>query len=104
MAKMPELTPLHHAALCGKANIIELLLKNGADVNAHNISGTTPLKLAVEGDYYDAARLLLENGADVNMPASLMGGAEQTPLDIAYKVKNDLIIGLLEKHGGKRGA
>ena len=39
-------TPLHLAALCGETNIVQLLLKSGADANALNAAQLTPLDLA----------------------------------------------------------
>src|SRR5262245_688578 len=41
-----ERTPLHVAAQCGRANIVDLLVKSGADVNAKAFSGFTPLHFA----------------------------------------------------------
>ncbi len=38
-------TPLHLAALAGRTNLIELLLKSGAEVNATNAMGSTALDL-----------------------------------------------------------
>lgn len=63
-------TALHHTAWSGKYNIANLLIKNGADVNAKVQSGDynsyTPLRYASEYGMIDIARLLIENGADVN--------------------------------------
>src|SRR6266851_8618446 len=42
------LTPLHHAAFGGNVNVVELLLRMGADVNATSAHGSTPLHMAVE--------------------------------------------------------
>ena len=39
-------TPLHYAAQKGHKEIIELLITNGADLNAKTGRGTTPLHLA----------------------------------------------------------
>jgi tetratricopeptide (TPR) repeat protein len=54
------------------------LLDKGADVNVENISGDTPLKLAVGIDRIDIVRTLLDKGADVDASA---GGL--SPLMIA---------------------
>jgi Kinesin motor domain/Ankyrin repeats (3 copies)/Ankyrin repeat len=44
------LTPLHQAVLGKSVAIVQLLLKSGADVNARDSNGSTPLKLAKRFD------------------------------------------------------
>merc|ERR1712018_144012 len=39
-------TPLHDAVTCGRTEIARLLIKMGADVNAKDYKGSTPLRLA----------------------------------------------------------
>jgi len=43
-------TPLHEAAYVGHRAIAECLLLNGADVNARDRAGMTPMELAIQGD------------------------------------------------------
>ncbi|XP_035681437.1 uncharacterized protein LOC118419201 [Branchiostoma floridae] len=57
---------LHVASRAGHFNIVQYLLKNGANVNLRNASGGTPLFSAAEGLHRRVAQLLLEWGADVN--------------------------------------
>jgi ankyrin repeat protein len=57
-------TALHHAALYGDLAAVRSLLDKGADPNAFNLDGVTPLHWAVNFD--PVARLLVERGADVN--------------------------------------
>ena len=65
-------TPLHHAAYCGRLEIAQLLLVQGADMNAENEMGETALHIVSVGQYASQeqgagiARLLLERGVDVN--------------------------------------
>ena len=56
-------TPLHQAAINGHKKIAELLIANGADVNAKTKStGKTPLDYAVMGKKTDIADLLRKHG------------------------------------------
>ena len=54
------------AAEHGYTGIARLLLKYGADVNAKNVHGITPLFMAAAEDHRDTAKLLLDAGAPVN--------------------------------------
>ncbi|KAF2621327.1 ankyrin, partial [Macroventuria anomochaeta] len=56
-------TPLHHAAHC---SFTEVLLEHGADINATNRQGHSPLYTACKHNRLDVAKLLLSRGADVN--------------------------------------
>ncbi|MDP6680000.1 MAG: ankyrin repeat domain-containing protein, partial [Verrucomicrobiota bacterium] len=96
------MTPLHHAAMYGHKEIAELLIANGADVNAKNKQAATPLHLAALGGHKGhkkVAELLINGGADVNAKGLL--GA--TPLDFSITKKQNEIHNLLRKHGGKTG-
>lgn len=57
-------TPLHYAAIYGSVEALQFLLEKGADPNAANQSGATPLILAAWN--FERARLLVERGAVVN--------------------------------------
>jgi ankyrin repeat protein len=82
-----QMTPLHSAARLGRAKVIELFAKRGADLNAHwDLVATgdghwTPLHLAAAGGQEEAARVLVRAGADLN--ARTLKG--QTPRDIAIQ-------------------
>ena len=58
-------TPLHYAAIYGSLEALQFLLDKGADPNAFNQAGATPLILAAWS--FERARLLVEHGAAVSV-------------------------------------
>ncbi|KAM7542139.1 hypothetical protein Aperf_G00000018490 [Anoplocephala perfoliata] len=63
-----DYTPLSLAASGGFVDVIQLLLKNGAEINSRTGSklGISPLMLASMNGYTEAVKVLLENGSDIN--------------------------------------
>jgi len=61
------ITPLMYAAEIGSLDAMRLLIAHGADVNAQNDYGSTPLMWSVSDPA--KVRLLLDHGADVNLTA-----------------------------------
>lgn len=57
-------TPLHAAAIFDRADVIKLLLKHGAEIEAQSASGTTPLHDACRFGSPDAIKALIESGAN----------------------------------------
>ena len=57
-------TPLHYAASTGQVKIISLLLENHAYIDAESPNGSTPLMMASMYGTVAAVKLLLEEGAD----------------------------------------
>ena len=55
-------TSLHYAARLGRLTVAQRLLEAGADVNARNRKGHTPLKEALRREQSEAALLLREHG------------------------------------------
>ena len=125
------LTPLHVAALDGHKEIAELLIAEGAYVNAKNKRGT-PLHYAALSGHMEIVELLIAEGADVNAqdddgwtplhwPAGrdhkeivellIAAGADVnvkdvdggTPLDHTVIDDHKETADLLRKHGGKTG-
>ena len=67
------------------------MLKAGADVNATDYEGYTPLHFAAKGGHYDAAELLYKGGGDPMRTNDFIF----TPLDFAQKYQFDDIVALL---------
>ena len=53
--------------------ILQLLIKNGADVNATNFSDNTPLHYAVAENLLESSKVLIENGANINSKGAFIG-------------------------------
>lgn len=62
-------TPLHLAAHYGQPEIVKLLLKNGADINAiaSNAIGNTPIMAAIAGRNLEAIKSLVDGGANLKL-------------------------------------
>jgi len=92
-----------YASAKGQKEIVELLIAEGADVNAKSDSGSTPLHDAAINGRKEVAELLIANGADVN--AIIVSGRNQgkTPLDMTIRLRRTETADLLRKHGGKTG-
>ena len=56
-------TPLYQASAWGRTAVVELLIARGADVNAKNKAGGTPLQAALSNGSADAIRILNDHGA-----------------------------------------
>ena len=67
-------TPLQLAARYSHNEIVELLIDNGADVNAKDVNGNTPLHLAALFGRKEVVELLIANGAAVNVKGGNLGG------------------------------
>ena len=93
-APAPKTKPIHDAAVFGNIEAVKKHLAAGADVNAKDENGETPLHLAATKE---TAELLIAEGADVN--AKDKDGV--TPLDYAKGKKETA--DLLRKHRAKTG-
>lgn len=60
------LAPIHWAADQGNLNILDILIKNGSDVNLPDNEGQTALHYCSSCGYPDCVKLLLQEGADRN--------------------------------------
>ena len=75
-------TVLHVAARGGDAELVEMLVREGASASARDAGGMTALHVAasVPAADFRVCRALIENGADVNA----LDAAGRKPVDLAY--------------------
>ncbi len=88
-------TALHLAVEDGRINTVRELLAAGADVNATDAMGYTPLMLA-DGGNADMVRLLLQTGADVHARTLIF---HETALKLALKAGHRETAKLLRSAG-----
>ena len=74
-----KVAPLHSAVAANEIEIVKLLLKNGANVNAQQMNGVTALHSAAHIGSLEIVKLLLKNGAEKNAKTS----EGKTPLAFA---------------------
>ncbi len=93
-------TPLHLAAFWGHQDMLDMLLKRGAQIDRPSLSdasfGNSPLQAAIGKGQVKAVRLLLERGANV---AFSQEPSHLTPLHIAASRSNIEIVQLLLEWG-----
>ena len=87
------------AAVEGNIEAVKQNLFAGADVNAKDEFGGTPLHNAASEGHKEIAELLIAKGADVNF----LDEDGYTPLDWAESQEHKELAELLRKHGGKTG-
>ncbi|MFJ8260999.1 ankyrin repeat domain-containing protein [Rummeliibacillus sp. NPDC094406] len=88
-----KVMPLHSAVATKKVDIAELLLKNGAQVNAKQDSGWTPLHEAAMNGQLEMLQLLIRYGAD----NTLKKDDGETALDVALRQNHKDVAELLRR-------
>ncbi|KAI1856775.1 hypothetical protein JX265_011416 [Neoarthrinium moseri] len=93
----PDAHALNEAVRLHDVETVRLLLLFGADPNAPDKSGVTPLFSAVEESFLDGASMLLKYGADPNLAA---GHAPDSPLALSIAEDKYNFTRLLLTYGG----
>jgi len=105
LSKQDYTTALPNIAAFGDVSAVRLALDHGADVNAVDPLGRTPLMYAASSDLLslDVVKLLVERGADVNAKDShkLSGDSGLAVLDIAKLHGDTPIVEWLVKSGAR---
>jgi hypothetical protein len=87
-------TPLLCAAENGHTAVMQLLLKNGANIEARGYLGRTPLSWASKNGHAAAVQQLLKNGANIEATSDY----GRTPLSWAAENRHEAIVQLLQNH------
>lgn len=92
-------TPLHRAAQSNHSELVELLLRSGADPHSKNYLGETPLHSAALRGFVETAKVLLSFGSN----PSLLDHRRRSVLDLAFASGNSELTKILEEKGAKEG-
>ncbi|HEX5221897.1 MAG TPA: ankyrin repeat domain-containing protein [Verrucomicrobiae bacterium] len=96
--RRPRASALNMAARFGRTELVQLLLKAGADIEGKTVegSGDTPLMEAVRHRHYETVRILLDHGASVSRTS--LSGHSVTAL--AWTCGDEDIIRMFQKLNG----
>lgn len=76
--RVSDITPLHLAAAAGHEGSVKILLNGGADIDAVDSSGRTPLCYAIDSGELSCVNTLLGAGASMAAPALHCAARHQT--------------------------
>ena len=88
-------TALHFSAVENEQNGVAWLLERGADINARDDFGSTPLTDAVRLGYADLCRFLLDNGAGMAFLDNINETALTYAAEKAYETGDVSLLSLL---------
>ena len=83
--------PVHAAAQAGSVNLMTILLKKGANLEAINVRNETPLAIAISQEHVEVVKILL----DYNSPINTLDSLGLSPISRAALTGNEQIMGLL---------
>ena len=90
---------LLHIAVNNKCEkIVKYLIENGVNVNSKDFKNNTAMHYAVKNNDYNMVKILIFYNAKINE----YNNDKETPIDIAKKKKNNLIINYLESKSKKK--
>ena len=98
-----QVTPLHNADVDGSVKTVKFLISKGANVNARDGKGDTPLHAAAFTSYgspLDIARILVEHGGDIDA----RNKAGLTVLDVYQRFRWQVTSAFLASKGAKKGS
>jgi len=92
---------LHEAILHlgDRPDVIEWLVREGAEIEHPDASGWTPLIAAASRGYIETVRRLLQLGAEVNVSTETEG--QWTPLRVAAEGGHQKVVDLLTAQGAR---
>jgi ankyrin repeat protein len=93
-------TPLHWAVIAGRTNLVCWLIEKGAEVNAIDPAGMTPLHKAAIFNRLAPAEALIVAGANMSARGRKYGALWFTPIHLAAEEGHAEMIKLILKHGG----
>lgn len=85
---------LFQAAIRGDLQLVKEALAAGAEVNAKDNCGKTPLHKAAFWGHKETVKFLIKKGAGVNA----QNNEKNTPLDLAKKEGHQAVVEILEWH------
>jgi ankyrin repeat protein len=88
-------TALSEAAERGHVEVVDALIRRGADINSRDNTGKSPLHLAVQNDLETVVESLISCGADIEAEDN----DEKVPLDVGVEHKSAAAVRLLLRAG-----
>lgn len=88
-------TILHHCVEMDKYDYVDALLYNGADPNARNKEGDTPLHIAAKKNYGKIMDILLSFGGDLE----IKNNHQRTAINLAIASKANSVLKVIENSG-----